>query len=162
GVDLEDKGYSHDACDRSDIADEIEAEPLVEGRIDGIGRIREQKRMAISGGAHDGFRCEVVGSTRAVFDNERLSETFLQPLSHEPSNSGVSAAGRVADDDAHRFGRIGLRVRETRHQRQRGSTRGQMQKSTAGTFHLIPPSDNFAYSALMLAARITLPHFSVS
>ena len=41
------------------------------------------------------------------------------------------AAGGKADDDAHRPRRIGLRPREARHGRERGSTRCQMQKLAA-------------------------------
>src|SRR5262249_8983218 len=36
--------------------------------------------------------------------------------------------------------RIGLRPRDTRHGRQRGSACGQMQKISAGKFHVEPPS----------------------
>ena len=42
------------------------------------------------------------------------------------------AAGGKADDDAHRPRRIGLRPRDARHGRQRGSARGQMQKFFGG------------------------------
>ena len=46
--------------------------------------------------------------------------------------------GGKADDDAHRPRRIGLRPRDARHGRQRGSARGQMQKLSAGKFHGAP------------------------
>ena len=42
-------------------------------------------------------------------------------------------AGSEADDDPHRPRRIGLRPRDPRHGRNRGSTCGQMQKTS--TFH---------------------------
>ena len=51
----------------------------------------------------------------------------------------TGAAGGKADDDAHRPRRIGLRPRSARHGRQRGSTRCQMQKVSAGKFYGIPP-----------------------
>ena len=48
---------------------------------------------------------------------------------------------RITDDDAHRPRRIGLRPSDPRHDRQRNSARGQMQKlSTVGKFHFAPPS----------------------
>ena len=52
----------------------------------------------------------------------------------------MSAAppGGKADDDAHRPRRIGLRPRDARHGRQRGSARCQMQKLSAGKFHHDP------------------------
>jgi len=53
------------------------------------------------------------------------------------------AAGRIADDDAHRTRRIGLRPSGTRDCRQRGSARCQMQKSSTGKFHFQPPFTSF-------------------
>ena len=51
------------------------------------------------------------------------------------------AAGREADDDAHRPRWIGLCLRDTRYRRERGSARGQMQDlPTVGKFHFEPPS----------------------
>ena len=48
--------------------------------------------------------------------------------------------GGKADDDAHRPRRIGLRPRDARHGRQRGSARGQMQKlPSVGKFHFHLP-----------------------
>jgi hypothetical protein len=46
----------------------------------------------------------------------------------------------MAIDQTHRPSRIGLRPSEARHRRQRGSARGQMQKLSAGKFHLNLPS----------------------
>src|SRR5262249_20040483 len=51
-----------------------------------------------------------------------------------------SAPRREADDDAHRPRRIGLRPREPRHRRQRGSARGQREKISTGKFHFESPS----------------------
>jgi len=42
--------------------------------------------------------------------------------------------------NAHRPRRIGLRRRDARHRRQRGSARDQMQKISAGKFHFEPPT----------------------
>src|SRR6516225_6398537 len=60
----------------------------------------------------------------------------------------------------------GLRPRETRDRRQRGRARGQMQKFAAGKFHSALPdgrrSASRHHSSLLFAARITLPHFSIS
>ena len=60
------------------------------------------------------------------------------------------AAGRKTDDHAHRPRRIGLRPRDARHSRQRGSARGQMQKlSTVGKFHCEPPSRFTSFNHLV-------------
>src|SRR6516165_5816032 len=60
----------------------------------------------------------------------------------------------------------GLRPRETRDRRQRGRARGQMQKFAAGKFHSAlldgRRSASRHHSSLLFAARITLPHFSIS
>jgi hypothetical protein len=48
------------------------------------------------------------------------------------------AAGAKAHNDPHRPGRIGLRPRNARDGRQRGSTRGEMQKlPSVGKVHMI-------------------------
>src|SRR6516225_12085081 len=75
------------------------------------------------------------------------------------------AARREWHDHGDLARRIGLCPCNTRY-RQRGSARGQMQKISAGKFHGIPSLKrrrrDALHSALILAARITLPHFSVS
>ena len=48
--------------------------------------------------------------------------------------SGEDPAGET-NNDTYRPRRIGLRHRNTRHHRQRGSARGQMQKLSAGKVH---------------------------
>jgi hypothetical protein len=63
-----------------------------------------------------------------------------QPLSHKACDDVGCAAGRKADDDAHRPRRIGLRPRYARYSRERGSTRGQMEKLSTGKSHFEPPS----------------------
>src|SRR5262249_59344878 len=61
--------------------------------------------------------------------------------SYEADRDADGAASREADDDAHRPRRIGLRPRDARHRRQRGSARCQVQKISAGKFHWrLPPS----------------------
>src|SRR5262249_24137986 len=47
------------------------------------------------------------------------------------------------NDDPHRPFWIGLRPRDTRHRRQRGSARCQAQKTSAGKFHFEPPFPTF-------------------
>ena len=46
--------------------------------------------------------------------------------------------------DPHRPRRIGLRPCDARHGRQRSSARGQMQKLSAGKFHIVPFSEMVA------------------
>src|SRR5262249_15421005 len=70
-------------------------------------------------------------------------------------------------DDLDRPRRIGLRPCDARHGRQRGSTGGQTEKISTGKFHSTLPAFGSItlsgfHSGLMLAARITFAHFSVS
>jgi hypothetical protein len=59
------------------------------------------------------------------------------------------AARRIADNQAKRPRRIALRPREARHDRERGSARGQMQKMpTVGKFHLnLPPASHHSITS---------------
>ena len=78
---------------------------------------------------------DMAGCARPVLDDEWLAEPLRQPLTDEASGDVGSATGGKADDDVHRPRRIGLRSCDARDDRQRGSARGQMQKSSAGKFH---------------------------
>ena len=80
---------------------------------------------------------DIAAGARPVLDDEWLTEPLRQPLSDQARDDVGRAAGGKADDDAHRPRRIGLRPRDARHGRQRGSARGQMQKLSAGKFHRV-------------------------
>src|SRR5262249_21353418 len=71
------------------------------------------------------------------FYDELLAQPPREPRSDETrENVGQSAGGR-GGDDAHRPRRIVLRPSDTRHRRERGSTRGQMQKISAGEVYFL-------------------------
>jgi hypothetical protein len=63
-------------------------------------------------------------------------------LAHESRAEVGGAAGSKTDHEVHRPGRIGLRSRDARERRERGSARGnKMQKSsTVGKFHRFLPA----------------------
>jgi hypothetical protein len=92
-----------------------------------------------------------------MLDNERLPEPLRQPLTNDTRMNVGRAAGRIADDDAHRPRRIGLCACNLRDSRQRGSARGQMQKSTTGKFHDVPPMN--LLMQLLGSVRKTTPIF---
>src|SRR5262249_8622620 len=75
-------------------------------------------------------------------------------------------AGRKTDNEAHRPGGIGLRPRDARGRRQRGSARGELQKFPAGSFHGVCQKCGgaFASSIRVCAGEFgtTLAHLSVS
>jgi len=71
------------------------------------------------------------------FNDELLAKWLRQPLTHEACDDvGRATAGRESNDQPNRLRGIGLRPCNTRHGRDRGSDRGQMQKlSSVGKFH---------------------------
>jgi hypothetical protein len=60
-----------------------------------------------------------------------LAKPFRQPLPHQACSDVAPTARSKANDDPNRPGRIGLRPRDARDGRERGSTCGQMQKISA-------------------------------
>src|SRR6516225_5189089 len=161
----DDIGRPHDACDRRDVADEIEIELVVERRIDCVESTDQEQRVAVGRGTHDRLGGDVAAGSRTVVDDERLTEPLRKPLTYQARRDVRTASGREANNDAHRPRRIGLRASETGGDRQRGRAHGQMQKISAAKFHgltLCNVGDSTLYSALILAARITFAHLAVS
>jgi hypothetical protein len=126
------------ARDRSNVAMEIEFEILIERRVPGVGRSSEEQRVAVRRRSHHRFRREIAAGARPILDDERLTETFREPLADQARIGVVDAARRKSGNDAHRPVREGLRPREGRRGRKRGRARGDMEKSTAGKFHGSP------------------------
>src|SRR5215813_12789703 len=77
--------------------------------------------------------------SRPVLNDEWLAQALRQPMTHQACEDVGRPASGKADNDAHRPRRIGLRLRDARDNRQRGSARGQMQKLSAGKFHRALP-----------------------
>src|SRR5262249_14214161 len=119
---------------------EIEAEICVERGVDRIRGANLQKRIAVGGCLHDRLGGDSAGGARSVLDYKLLAQPVRQPLSHQACRDVSGSARRKADDNADRSRRIRLRRGETRHGRQRGSARDQMQKISAGKFHSITSS----------------------
>ena len=63
----------------------------------------------------------VAGGAGPVLDHERLAKLLGERLRDEPRKDIDRAAGRKADDDAHRAVRVGLRRRAARERGQGGS-----------------------------------------
>jgi hypothetical protein len=128
-------GLVNEARDRRDVADKIEAKLLVERRVDRDRRADREQGVAVGGRAHDRLGGDVGGGTDPVVNHERLPQTLRQPVTDQSRQDVLRAARSRADDDAHQARRVGLRRHDPRHGRQRGSARGQMQKSSAGKFY---------------------------
>src|SRR4051794_11396823 len=94
--------------------------------VDCVRRTNQKERIAVRGSVHDDLSGDIGGGAGPVFDDEWLAKTLRQPLSYQPGDDVVSAPGGETNDDAHRPRWIGLRPRDPRCGRQRGSTRDQM------------------------------------
>src|SRR5262245_14613783 len=122
-----------------DIADEIEIEVVIEGRIDRGSSIRTKERIAIGRRTDDGLGGDIAGGATPVLDDEWLTEPLRERLTHQAYEDVRSAARGISNDAAHWPRRIGLRPCYPRHRWQRDSASGQMQEFAAGKFHDVPP-----------------------
>src|SRR5262245_45687639 len=82
----------------------------------------------------------VATCTRTAVDRYRLDDLARAPGEQTRTLKIEHAARRKRHDQSARLRRIGLRPRYVRYSREGGSTRCQMQKISAGKFHLEPPS----------------------
>jgi hypothetical protein len=136
------KGHASDACDRRDVADEVEIEIAVERHVDRVNRTNKEQRVTVRRRPHDNLGADIGGRAWPVVDDKWLAEPLRQPLAYQSRYDVGSAAGSTGDDKTHRPRRIGLRPCNLRRKRQYGSARGQMQKISAGKFqicHCQPP-----------------------
>ena len=107
---------------------------VVERRVDCVRRDDHQERVAVRRRFHDDLGADIAAGARSVLDDELLAEPLRQPLTDRRAMmSGAPPAGKPTID-AHRSRRIGLRPRDARHGRQRGSACGQMQEFRRGSF----------------------------
>src|SRR5262249_49559149 len=104
---------ARDACDRRDIADEIEVELIVKRYIDRVWSSRQEQRVTVRGRTRDRLGADIASRARPVLDDEWLTEPLRQPLPHQAREDVTHAAGWKADDNAHRPRRIGLSPSET-------------------------------------------------
>src|SRR6516225_8151517 len=91
--------------------------------------------MAVGGRTRDRLGGDFPLGTRAVLDDEGLPEALGEPLADQAREDVGRAAGRKANDDAHRSRRIGLRPGDLRYRRQYGSTDDEVKECAAGKSH---------------------------
>src|SRR5262249_10297911 len=108
------------------------------------------------------FGRDIAPRAGPVLDDKLLAEPFRQPLRDEPCTGVEWAASGIADENAHRPRRIGLRSRNPRHSRQRGRARGQMQKISAGKFHCELPSCFTSFDHLVGAEEDHVRNFKTN
>jgi hypothetical protein len=158
-------GEADDGCDRCDIADEIEIEFVVECRVACVRWTDHEQDIAVSGRTHDGLGADVGAGARAIFNDELLTQPLRQPLPDEPRGNVRRAGWSDRHDQAHRPGWIGLCPSNSRKGRQHGSVRDQMQKISAGKFHLNLPSRHSITSsarASSVGGRLMASAFAVT
>jgi hypothetical protein len=133
-----DVGKADDASDRRDVANEIEIKLLIQRGVDRVTRSHREQRIAVGRRANDRLGGDIAAGTRPILDDEWLTESFRQPLTHQTCHDVRRATGSERNDDAHRSCWIGLRPRDAGRSRERDSARGQMQKSSTGEYHDVP------------------------
>src|SRR5262249_1479803 len=139
-IDHHEKRYANNASNRRDVAEKRETKVVVKRRVDRRRRVNHEECVAVWRRLHDYLGSDIGAGARPILDDERLAEALGELLADQARDNVGSAAGWITDNDAHRPRRVGLRPRDTRHRRERGSARGQMQKFAAGKFHFEPPS----------------------
>jgi hypothetical protein len=72
---------------------------------------------------YDHLGSDIASCAGPVLNNERLTEAIRQPLTYQASGDVSGTTSGKPDDQAHRARRIGLRHRNSRHCRERGSAR---------------------------------------
>ena len=90
------------ARDRRDVADKIEAEVVVQCRVERVNRRNVEQRVAVRRRAHDCFGGDIAAGARPVLDDEWLAETLRQRLTDQACKEVRRAARRLADDQVHR------------------------------------------------------------
>src|SRR5262249_19909505 len=99
--------------------------------------MEEEKGIAAGARTHDRLSGDIAGRARPVLNDERLPEPLLQPLAYQARGDIEPAAGRIADDDAHRLRRIGLCLCDTRKGRKHGSTGCYLEELSARQLHRV-------------------------
>jgi hypothetical protein len=105
-MDHYDTGCTRDACNRGDVADEIEAEIVVERRVPRVGRRDVKERVPIGARPDNHISSEIASRTRLIVDDDLLPKPLRQPLCCETRNNVGQAAGKVLNDQVHRSRRV--------------------------------------------------------
>ncbi len=118
-IDVHDQRNGGDARHRRGVADEVEIQMLIKRGIDRVRRHGQQQRVAIRRRLDDQLGADVGAGARPIFNDERLTELFRQPLADQPPDDVGRTSGRHGHDHAHRPRRISLRPRDARQCGQR-------------------------------------------
>src|SRR5690349_11182998 len=79
-VDNQHKRYAGNARDRHDAFCKVERKRRIKRCVDGVGRARQQQRIAVRWRTDDGLSTYAAARARLVLDDEWLAQPFRQPL----------------------------------------------------------------------------------
>src|SRR5262249_40513090 len=119
---------------------DVETELVIDGSVDRVVWTDHEECVAVGRRPDRSLGGDVAGSAGPILDEDLLAKPLRQPLTQQAADHILRAAGGKTDDQAHRPRRIGLRPCNSRDSRERGSARCQMEKISAGKFHLNLPS----------------------
>jgi hypothetical protein len=125
-----------DQRDRRKIGRGVVGRLLVERLVVGMrADAADPHGVAVGPGIGDALGTVHTAGAADVLDDDLLAQNFAHALRHEAAEHVLRSTG--GEGNNHRDGsrRIRLRPSEARDDRECGSARDQMQKSTAGTFH---------------------------
>src|SRR6266851_635776 len=132
---LHDEGYARNACDRCDVAREIEIQMFEKRRVDRVDRTAQKECVPIGRRFHHFPGSDIAALTRMVFDNELLTEPFRQPWTNDTRGNVHGSTLREPHEDPHRPHWISLRPRDRRDERHRDRTCSELQESSTSETH---------------------------
>src|SRR5215469_4373803 len=112
-IDHHEKRDANNASNWRDVAEKKETKVVVQRRVDRRRSVNHEERVAVWRRLHDCLGSDVGAGARPVFDDEWLAEALGELLADQARDNVGSAAGGIANDDAHRPRRIGLRPKRS-------------------------------------------------
>ena len=88
----------------------VVSDVLVQPGVGGVGELHDQDGVAIGRRAGHFLGADHGAGAWLVVDDHRLLPVVAQVLGREPAQRVIEAAGRIGHDDAHRLGRVLLRL----------------------------------------------------
>ena len=139
-----------DVGHRRNVVREVVVEFGVKRRVDFVGGGRPQQGVAVGRRARDRLGRDSGPGAGPVLDHKRLAEFLRQKFTDQARDNVSGAAGRKADNDLDRPGRIIERVGKPRPRRRRRNGNCETKESAATKAHRNlsnPPGRHFGLSA---------------